>query len=67
MNDLFKDVLQETLETEIDERLGYDKYDISDKETQNSRNRYSKKAGKSELGPVDLNIPRTETVNLSLR
>lgn len=31
---------------------------ISEKQTANSRNGYSKKTIKSELGPVDLNIPR---------
>lgn len=58
MKDIFKDVLQETLEAEMDTQLGYDKYDISEKQTQNSRNGYSKKTIKSELGAVELNIPR---------
>ena len=55
---MFKDVLQETLEVELEEKLGYDKYQISDKATTNSRNGYSKKTVKSELGPVEINIPR---------
>lgn len=58
MKEMFKDVLQETLEAEMDTQLGYDKYDVSEKQTQNSRNGYSKKTLKSELGPVQLNIPR---------
>lgn len=58
MKEMFKDVLQETLEAEMDTQLGYDKYDVSEKQTQNSRNGYSKKTIKSELGPVELNIPR---------
>lgn len=58
MKEMFKDILQETLEAEMDTQLGYDKYDISDKQTDNSRNGYSKKTIKSELGPVELNIPR---------
>lgn len=58
IKDMFKDVLQETLEAEMDTQLGYDKYDISEKQTQNSRNGYSKKTIKSQLGPVELNIPR---------
>ena len=58
---MFKDVLQETLEAEMDTQLGYDKYDISEKQTQNSRNGYSKKTIKSQLGPVELNIPRDRT------
>lgn len=58
MKEMFKDVLQEALEAEIDTQLGYDKYDISEKQIQNSRNGYSKKTIKSELGTVELNIPR---------
>ena len=58
MKIMFKDVLQEALEAEMDSQLGYDKYDISEKQTLNSRNGYSKKTVKSELGPVELNIPR---------
>lgn len=58
MKGMFRDVLQEALEAEMDLELGYDKYDISEKQTLNSRNGYSKKTVKSELGPVELNIPR---------
>ena len=58
MKEMFRDVLQETLESEMDTQLGYDKYDISEKQTKNSRNGYSKKNVKSELGTVELNIPR---------
>jgi putative transposase len=58
MKSMFRDVLQETLEAEMDSQLGYDKYDISEKQTRNSRNGYSKKTVKSELGAIDLNIPR---------
>jgi transposase-like protein len=58
MKGMFRDVLQETLEAEMDSQLGYDKYDISEKQTPNSRNGYSKKTVKSELGAVELNIPR---------
>ncbi|MCB2357392.1 IS256 family transposase [Clostridium estertheticum] len=58
MKGMFRDVLQEALEAEMDSELGYDKYDISEKQTLNSRNGYSKKTVKSELGSVELNIPR---------
>lgn len=58
MKGMFKDVLQEALEAEMDLQLGYNKYDISEKQTLNSRNGYSKKTVKSELGAVALNIPR---------
>jgi transposase-like protein len=58
LKEMFRDVLQEVLEVEIEEKLGYNKYDKSNKETSNSRNGYSKKTVKSELGPVELKIPR---------
>jgi len=61
IKDMFKDVLQETLEAEMDTQLGYYKYDTSEKQTQNSRNGYSKKTIKSQLGPVELNVPRDRT------
>jgi putative transposase len=37
MKEMFKDVLQEALEAEMDLQLGYDKYNISEKQVQNSR------------------------------
>ena len=56
MKELFKDILQEALEAELDETLGYEKHEVTG--NTNSRNGYSKKTIKSELGPVSLNIPR---------
>lgn len=58
VKDMFRDILQETLEAEMDEHLGYDKYDASEKATNNRRNGYSKKRVKSKLGSVEINIPR---------
>jgi transposase-like protein len=58
MKEMFKDVIQEALESEMDDHLGYDKYDIATKSSSNSRNGYSKKTVKSELGSVELDIPR---------
>ena len=56
LKELFKDVLQEVLETELDKTLSYGKHAVS--ESSNSRNGYSKKTIKSELGEISLNIPR---------
>lgn len=58
MKEMFKDVMQEALEAEMDDHLGYDKYDVASKSSSNSRNGYSKKTVKSELGNVELDIPR---------
>ena len=55
---MFRDVLKESLEAEMDEALGYGKYNNMDKNNDNSRNGYSKKTVKTELGPVQINIPR---------
>lgn len=56
MKELFKDVLQEALAAEMDDMLGYEKHVMND--SSNSRNGYSKKTIKSELGAVTLDIPR---------
>lgn len=56
LKDLFKDVLQEALAAELDDMLGYEKNLTN--QCDNSRNGYSKKTIKSELGPITLNIPR---------
>lgn len=58
IKEMFRDVLQESLEAEMDEALGYGKYDSAEKVNNNSRNGYSKKTVKTELGPVELNVPR---------
>ena len=55
---MFRDILQESLEAEMDEALGYGKYNTMDKNNDNSRNGYSKKTVKTELGAVQLNVPR---------
>ena len=62
IKDMLKDLLGETIQTmlegEIEEDLGYSKYNYDEKNTQNSRNGYSPKKVRSEYGEVELNIPR---------
>jgi len=58
LKEMFRDVLQESLEAEMDEALGYGKYDNMEKINDNSRNGYSKKTVKTELGPIQIDIPR---------
>ena len=41
LKDLLGDTLQGMLEAEMDEKLGYSKYDYKNKETDDSRNGYS--------------------------
>jgi transposase-like protein len=60
-NDLianYKDILQEALEAEMDNELGYSKYDWKNKIDSNSRNGHSKKTVSSRFGKIKLNIPR---------
>ncbi len=49
MKEMFADVLQEALEAEMDTYLGYDRYEVSEKSTDNSRNGHSKKQSKVNL------------------
>lgn len=62
IQDLFKSfvaaALEGGLEAELDEELGYSKYDYRNKETNNSRNGYSKKTMKTSFGDIDIDIPR---------
>lgn len=58
LKDLLGDTLQGMLEAEMDEKLGYSKYDYRNKETDDSRNGYSKKTVTSSFREIDLDIPR---------
>jgi putative transposase len=51
-------VLEEMLEVERDDYLGYSRYDSANKETENSRNGYSQKTVRSIHGEMELDIPR---------
>lgn len=57
VQELFKEmvgaVLENGLEGELDEELGYSKYDYRNKKTDNSRNGYSKKTLKTILGDLE--------------
>jgi transposase-like protein len=62
VQDLFKEligsVLENGLEGELDEELGYSKYDYRNKSTDNSRNGKSEKTVRSSYGEIDLMVPR---------
>jgi putative transposase len=58
LKDLFGETLQELLEAEMDHNLGYEKHDDDNKETDNRRNGHSSKTVRSELGEIELDIPR---------
>ena len=62
IQDFFKEmvgtVLENGLEGELEEKLGYGKYDYRNKETDNSRNGHSEKTLKTSLGELEISIPR---------
>lgn len=55
---LLGETLQGMLEAEMDDHLGYSKYDYKNKEIDDSRNGYSPKTVTSSMGSIDLDIPR---------
>lgn len=67
VQDLFKEmvstVLESGLEAELDEELGYSKYDYRNKQTDNCRNGYSEKTMKTSFGEMDLSVPRDRKGN----
>lgn len=58
LKDLFAETLQEMLEAEMDTHLGYEKHDMQNKQTSNSRNGKSKKKITSEYGEQEIAVPR---------
>jgi Transposase and inactivated derivatives len=62
INDLFKAMVSATLknglESELEEELGYSKYDYKNRETDNYRNGHSKKTLKTSFGEMEIDVPR---------
>lgn len=57
--EIFAEMMQPLFESELENQLGYSKYDWKNKETENSRNGYSKKKVKSDIaGEFEVKIPR---------
>jgi len=67
LKDLFASTIQEMLEAELEDHLGYERYDNQNKSTSNSRNGYRSKRVKSDFGEVKLNIPRDRNGNFQPR
>lgn len=59
---LFKETIAEFMENgldaELDNELGYSKYDYKNKETDNSRNGHSSKTLRTSFGDVEVSVPR---------
>ena len=63
MKELFRDAIQQVMESELDVELGYGKSErMSDFEndnlSKNYRNGYSKKTVKTQLGEIEVKVPR---------
>ncbi len=62
IQNLFKETIAEFMENgldaELDEELGYSKYDYKNKETDNSRNGPSSKNLRTSFGDVEVSVPR---------
>lgn len=63
MKEMFRDVLQQVMECELDNKLGYEKSERTSENdettvSKNYRNGYSQKTIKSQLGEVQVKIPR---------
>ncbi len=63
MKEMFRDALQQVMESELDMELGYEKSKrVSENDnadlSKNYRNGYSKKTVKTQLGEIDVKIPR---------
>lgn len=62
IQDLFKETIAEFMENgldaELDDELGYSKYDYKNKDTDNSRNGHSNKTLRTSFGDVEISVPR---------
>ncbi|HCC51640.1 MAG TPA: IS256 family transposase [Porphyromonadaceae bacterium] len=58
LKSLFKGTLEQMLEAEMEEHLGYEKHNILGNNSGNSRNGYGKKTLKTELGETEIQVPR---------
>jgi len=55
---LTAETIQTALDAELENELGYSKYDYKNKNTENSRNGYSAKTVQSNTGEMEIQVPR---------
>jgi len=58
LKNLFKDTIEQMLEAEMEDHLGYDKHSVLGNNSGNSRNGYGKKTFRTELGESEISVPR---------
>ena len=54
----FGEIIEEMLEAELEEELGYTKYDYKNKNTSNSRNGKRSKTVRTDYGELEIDVPR---------
>jgi transposase-like protein len=67
VKELTSTFIQEAMDAELEEKLGYSKYDYKNKGTDNSRNGSNKKTVASGQGDINWTCPPTGTANMSRR
>ena len=65
MKEMFRDVIQQVMEVEMDEELGRERCQRTAEEnaSPNYRNGYSQKTVKTQLGEIDIKVPRDRKGN----
>ena len=66
MKEMFRDVIEQVMEVEMDDELGRERCQRSDEpegHAKNYRNGYSKKTVKTQLGEVEIKVPRDRQGN----
>ena len=58
LKETIAEFMEDGLDAEMSEELGYSKYDYKNKETDNSRNGHSSKTLRTSFGKVDVSVPR---------
>jgi transposase-like protein len=58
LSGLIKQVLERGLQAELSEHLGYKRHEVDGRGSGNSRNGFTPKTINTEVGPVDVDVPR---------
>lgn len=58
LKNLFKGTIEQMLEAEMDEHLGYEKHSPAGDQSGNSRNGYNQKTIQTQMGKTEIKIPR---------
>lgn len=67
LKDLFGGTIQNMLEAELDNHLGYEKYEPTESEKPNYRNGHTSKTLKSTVGAIDIDVPRDRNAEFEPR